>query len=251
MYAKIFESIYDGSLRKDWKALIVFQQLLVLCDDEGYVDKTPEAISARTTIPLEIISHGITELSSPDPDSRSQEFGGKRIVPINPERKWGWKIVNYREYREIRNKEDLRLYWKGQKRDQRLEERGFKRPESVELADYAKKIELPPTESEKFFDHFESNGWRVSGRAPMKDWKAALRKWKTGWIEGRFKPVNGTTNGVDKITHQKEFDRLIVRMEQLKSTYGDHQTWDPKDRAEFALLKSRRNELRTLLGILI
>lgn len=28
-----------------------------------------------------------------------------------------------------------------------------------------------------FFDHFESNGWRVSGKAPMKDWKAAARNW--------------------------------------------------------------------------
>lgn len=120
MYAKIFESIYDGSLRKDWKALVVFQQLLVLCDEEGYVDKTPDAISARTTIPLEIIEHGITELASPDPDSRSQEEEGRRIVLIAPPRKWGWRIVNYKSYREIRSKEELRNYWKDQKRGERI-----------------------------------------------------------------------------------------------------------------------------------
>ena len=28
-----------------------------------------------------------------------------------------------------------------------------------------------------FFDHFTANGWRVSGKAPMKDWKAAVRSW--------------------------------------------------------------------------
>lgn len=32
-------------------------------------------------------------------------------------------------------------------------------------------------EAEKFYDHFSSNGWKVSGRAPMKDWKAAARNW--------------------------------------------------------------------------
>lgn len=32
-------------------------------------------------------------------------------------------------------------------------------------------------EAEKFFDHFESNGWKVSGRAPMKNWKSAARNW--------------------------------------------------------------------------
>ena len=32
-------------------------------------------------------------------------------------------------------------------------------------------------EAEKFFNHFSSNGWKVSGRAPMKDYKAAASNW--------------------------------------------------------------------------
>lgn len=28
-----------------------------------------------------------------------------------------------------------------------------------------------------FFDHFESNGWRVGGKTPMADWRAAFRSW--------------------------------------------------------------------------
>lgn len=32
-------------------------------------------------------------------------------------------------------------------------------------------------EAEKFFNHFQSNGWKVGGRAPMKDWQAAARNW--------------------------------------------------------------------------
>ena len=28
-----------------------------------------------------------------------------------------------------------------------------------------------------FFDHFTSNGWKVSGKAAMKDWRAACRNW--------------------------------------------------------------------------
>jgi hypothetical protein len=31
--------------------------------------------------------------------------------------------------------------------------------------------------AEKFWDYFESNGWKVGGRATMKDWKSALRNW--------------------------------------------------------------------------
>ena len=32
-------------------------------------------------------------------------------------------------------------------------------------------------EGEKFYDHFNSNGWKVGGKAPMKDWKSAVNNW--------------------------------------------------------------------------
>ena len=59
MYGKIFESIYDGTLGDDWRALITFQQMIVLCDSDGVVDMTPAAISRRTNIPVEHIEAGI------------------------------------------------------------------------------------------------------------------------------------------------------------------------------------------------
>jgi len=32
-------------------------------------------------------------------------------------------------------------------------------------------------EAEKFYNYFQSNGWKVGGRSPMKDWRAAARNW--------------------------------------------------------------------------
>lgn len=32
-------------------------------------------------------------------------------------------------------------------------------------------------EADKFYNYFQSNGWKVGGRAPMKDWQAAARNW--------------------------------------------------------------------------
>lgn len=119
MYTKIFASIYDGSLRKNWRALVTFQQLLILSDKEGYVDMTPEAILDRTKIPEDIILPGIAELSAPDPRSRSKEEGGRRIVPIAPDRDWGWRIVNYGQYRNISTQDELRNYWRGAKKAER------------------------------------------------------------------------------------------------------------------------------------
>ena len=32
-------------------------------------------------------------------------------------------------------------------------------------------------EAEKFYNYFQSNGWKVGGKAPMYDWQAAARNW--------------------------------------------------------------------------
>lgn len=53
------------------------------------------------------------------------------------------------------------------------------------------------------------------------------------------------------IIHGKELERIMARLIVLNSTYGDHQTWTPGDRAEKSKLIARRNELRTELGVTI
>jgi hypothetical protein len=112
MYAKIFEQIYDGTLCSvgPWEALVTFQQLLILADADGCVDMTTNAISRRTTIPIEIIERGVSALLLPDPDSRSPGEEGKRIIHLSDDRSWGWKIVNYAHYRNLRDEESRREY---------------------------------------------------------------------------------------------------------------------------------------------
>ncbi len=108
MYGKIFEQMYDGTLSADWKAMIVFQQLIVLADSTGVVDYTPPALCRRTGIPLDIIEHGLEKLQEPDPYSRSSEESGKRISLIDDHRPWGWYIVNYDHYKMLASREDRR-----------------------------------------------------------------------------------------------------------------------------------------------
>jgi hypothetical protein len=112
MYAKVFAQIYDGTLctRGPWQALVTFQQLLVLADPDGNVDMTAAAIARRTTIPLEIIEAGIVALLEADPESRTPTEGGRRILPLSEGRSWGWHIVNYKHYRELKREEDRREY---------------------------------------------------------------------------------------------------------------------------------------------
>jgi hypothetical protein len=92
MYAKVFSQIYDGTLvtKGPWQALVTFQQMLVLADQDGAVDMTAIAISRRTTIPLDIIEMGIAELMKPDPESRTPDQGGRRIIHLCEGRRVSW-----------------------------------------------------------------------------------------------------------------------------------------------------------------
>ena len=54
----------------------------------------------------------------------------------------------------------------------------FVPPDLEETKAYALEIQMPVADAESWYDHFLSNGWRVSGKTPMKDWKASLRNSK-------------------------------------------------------------------------
>jgi hypothetical protein len=121
MYGKLFATMYDGTLgtRGPWQALVTFQQLVILADRDGLVDMTPEAIARRTTIPLDIISMGLAQLELPDPDSRTPDEGGRRIVRLSDTRAWGWRIVNHSHYRAMRTAEERRAYHRKYQRERR------------------------------------------------------------------------------------------------------------------------------------
>jgi len=63
----------------------------------------------------------------------------------------------------------------------------FSKPGMAELKLQAAKIGLPDSEAEKFFNYYESNGWKV-GRNPMRSWQAAMVNWRKNWEERRPRP---------------------------------------------------------------
>lgn len=78
--------------------------------------------------------------------------------------------------------------------------KGFQKPALAELKDYFEEREAPAEEAERFFNHFESNGWKVGGKSPMKDWKAAVRNWilNMSKYEGPKAEVNPLATKNDK-----------------------------------------------------
>ena len=61
----------------------------------------------------------------------------------------------------------------------------------------------PNVEAEKFFNHFQSNGWLVGGKSKMKDWKAAARNWILN-LE-KFKPANKLQPNNLNVSNSKDY----------------------------------------------
>lgn len=108
MYAKVFTSIFDGSMRGHSDLLLVFVNILCHADKEGVVDRTCRAIADETGLSLRRVEAAVVSLESPDEQSRSRNDDGRRLKRIDPERTWGWKIVNYLHYKDLRSELDRR-----------------------------------------------------------------------------------------------------------------------------------------------
>ena len=126
MFVKIFSQIFDSTLAEDYQTRHIFMDLLVLADLEGRVDMTLEAIHRRLNIPIKIVRDAIGKLCKPDPGSRTQNDDGRRLVPLDSERAWGWQIVNFKQYREMRDENAKREYMRTYMQRRRAEERARK-----------------------------------------------------------------------------------------------------------------------------
>jgi len=204
MYAKLFKSMYDGTLatKGPWQALVTFQQMLIVADRFGVVDATPETISRYTTIPLDIIRTGIEELERADPDSRRHDHDGRRIVRLDPERSWGWQIVNYEHYSKIRSAEERREYQREYMREHRDQAKHKDSGSVVAILplkgdgkflvreSYAKQLEALYPKVDVPATLLEMQAWLVNNPDRRKTMRGA-RRFIGGWMAREQEKANG------------------------------------------------------------
>jgi len=104
-YTPVFSTIYGGSLYGRRPAAAVWASLLPLMDKNGEIDMSITAIVGMTGWPVALLEEGIRQLMEADPYSRSPEHDGRRLVPLDGNRPWGWKAVNHGKYREKARKQ--------------------------------------------------------------------------------------------------------------------------------------------------
>lgn len=112
MYGKIFASLYQGTLRGNAHAILVFTNMIACSDRLGNVDKHPRAIADEVGLTVDEVRAAIAYLSAPDPESRTSLEEGRRLLPLEPGRTWGWRIVTHSKYRAMVREEERREQWR-------------------------------------------------------------------------------------------------------------------------------------------
>ena len=129
-FAKVHISILDSSIAKDYKLRHFFEDMLKLADwRTGIVDMTTEAIGRRLNMPESEVLKFIPRLEKPDDLDKSGVEDGRRIIRLSENRTWGWQIVNFLPYRNIRVASERREYmrqYQAEARAKKKEAAGFK-----------------------------------------------------------------------------------------------------------------------------
>lgn len=202
MYGKVFESLYESTLalHGPWQAMALWPHMIALANKHGEVDMPLEMIARKTTLPVEIVRTAIEALSQPDPTSRSQLEDGRRIVLIDPAgRPWGWRLVNYKHYANVRNEVERRekkAEWWRENRGKPLDKNST---DSTELdnsanASASTSTPIPPGVTRKVWEDWLTYRGRMKDTTIEYQFKQ-LAKWKEKGLDLDALITRSITNG--------------------------------------------------------
>lgn len=122
-YTKLFSSILASTIwREDDKTRIVWITLLAMADKNGIAEGSVPGLADFARVSVEDCRAAIGKLSSPDIDSRTPDFDGRRIKAVDG----GWQLLNHAKYRAKLNADERREYL----RQKQAEFRAKKKPET-------------------------------------------------------------------------------------------------------------------------
>jgi len=122
-YTKLFEQILESTV---WcepdSTRVVWITMLAMSDRDGEVLASVPGLANRAHVTVDQAREALTCFLSPDPDSRTKDYEGRRIAEIDG----GWVLLNHVKYRDLLDaeaeKERKRKWWeehrgKGRKLD--------------------------------------------------------------------------------------------------------------------------------------
>ena len=121
MYGKHFSSMYEGSLYGSGIAIFaVMGYVIANAQPDGeigtQVELNPKKLADTLGGTLDEVTGAIEKLCAEDPESRSKEEGGRRLVRVG---QYSYRVVNGAKYRAVRDEEKRRQTFRDSQRRHR------------------------------------------------------------------------------------------------------------------------------------
>jgi len=94
------------------------------------------------------------------------------------------------------------------RKQKETKKQSFTSPSFDDVLEFFKAKEHNEVDAEKFFNHFESNGWLVGGKSKMKNWHAAARNWMLNSAKFNQEKTSIRTSKTDRlhVNQDKQYD---------------------------------------------
>ncbi len=104
-FTKVYNSILLSTVwREPNHVRLVWITMLALCDANGRVEASIPGLADAARVSIGECEDALRRFQQPDPYSRTKDHEGRRIVNISG----GWRLLNYKKYRDGRNPEKRR-----------------------------------------------------------------------------------------------------------------------------------------------
>ncbi len=106
-YTKLFQSILASTIwNEPNETRLVWITLLAMADKEGVVEASVPGLAVFARVSDQACRKALKRFMTPDRDSRSPEFEGRRIEPVSG----GWRLLNHGKYRAKMGADERREY---------------------------------------------------------------------------------------------------------------------------------------------
>lgn len=184
-YTKLFEQILESTIWCEPDSVrVVWITMLAMGDKDGNVYASIPGLAKRANVPMPEAQKALDCFLAPDPYSRTVEFEGRRIEPIDG----GWKLLNHAKYRNLLSdeaeKERKRIWWQ-QHRSRAASETSANRTDLAQADTEAKATteEVKASPASKRVP----KGWYASSEGIVQAGKALGLKAKPGESEASYK----------------------------------------------------------------
>jgi len=115
-YTKLFSSIVTSTVWGEPDHVrLVWITMLALSNRDGIVEASIPGLAKMAGVAIENCEAALQRLEGPDKYSRTKDFEGRRITPIDG----GWQLINHRKYRDKLSKEERTEYNKIKQQESR------------------------------------------------------------------------------------------------------------------------------------